>query len=228
MRLLIVEDEKYLMEALAKGLRKKGYSVDCAKDGEEGYEKIIDEGYDLIILDLNLPKIDGLTLLSLVSKEKSNLKVIILSANSDIEYKLKGFNFGASDYMLKPFHFEELEVRIRLLLHREYVQKSKVLQLGNLKLNTLNRKIFNNDKEVTFTSKETALFEYFLLNKERLISQQELIEHVWDESVDIFSNSVRVHMSALRKKIKKELGYDPIETKIGEGYLLNEKNELTN
>ncbi len=219
-RVLIIEDEASLKEAIAKGLRKKGYSVDCAEDGEIGHEKIIDENYDIIILDLNLPKIDGLTLLNMVSKEKTNLKVIILSANSDIQYKLEGFKFGASDYMVKPFHFEELEARIRLLLHREFVQKSQILKYDKLQLNTLSRKVFVEDKEILFTTKETALLEYFLLNKGRLISQQELIEHVWDESVDIFSNSVRVHMSALRKKIKNALGFDPIETKIGEGYLL--------
>ncbi len=219
-RLLIIEDEASLKEALAKGLRKKGYSVDSAEDGEIGYQKIIDENYDLIILDLNLPKIDGLTLLNMLSKEKPNLKIIILSANSDIQCKLDGFKFGASDYMVKPFHFEELEARIRLLLHREFIQKSQTLKYDSLQLHTLSRKIFVNDIEVLFTNKETALLEYFLLNKGRLISQQELIEHVWDESVDVFSNSVRVHMSALRKKIKNTLGFDPIETKIGEGYFL--------
>ncbi len=220
MRLLIIEDEISLLKALAKGLRNKGYSIDCAEDGEIGYTKVIDEDYDLIILDLNLPKISGLELLNILSKEKPQIKVIVLSANSELDYKLKSFNFGACDYVVKPFHFEELEARIRLLLHREFIQKSQILNLHNIKLNTLSRTVSIDEEELSFTAKETALLEYFILNRGRMISQQELIEHVWDESVNVFSNSIRVHMSALRKKLRLALGEDPIETKIGEGYIL--------
>lgn len=223
MRLLLIEDENSLRDSLAKGLRIKGFSVDTAQNGEEGLQKALDENYDLIVLDINLPKLSGFEVLDELIKEKPHSKVLILSANSEIESKLRGFHLGANDYMVKPFHFEELEMRIRLLLHREFIQKSTVLTLDKLKFDTVARTISLESENLSFTAKEMALLEYFLLNMGRLISQQELIEHIWDESVDIFSNSIRVHMSALRKKLKLSLGYDPITTKIGEGYVLNEK-----
>ncbi len=224
MRLLIIEDEHSLLDSLSEGLRIKGYSVDCADNGEDGLTKALEEDYDLIVLDLNLPQINGLQLLEHLTQEKPNIKVIILSANIDLNSKLRGFDLGAIDYMVKPFHFEELEVRIRLLLHREFVQKALLLTYDGLELNTQSRSLTYYGNPLTLTAKELALFEYFLLNIGRLISQQELIEHVWDESVDAFSNSIRVHMSALRKKLKAALHYDPIKTKIGEGYILYEKN----
>lgn len=224
MRILVVEDELSLLDSLVKGLRIKGFSVDSADNGEDGLKKAIDEPYDLIVLDLNLPKMEGFSVLASLADEKPNTKVLILSANSQLDCKLKGFRLGANDYLTKPFHFEELEMRIRLLLHREFVQKSAVLCLDTLNFDTLARVVTLGSEVVLFTAKELAILEYFLLNIGRLISQQELIEHVWDESVDLFSNSIRVHMSALRKKLKSALGYDPISTKIGEGYILNEKN----
>lgn len=223
MRLLVIEDEDSLRESLAKGLRIKGFSVDRAEDGEDGLQKALDESYDLIVFDLNLPKLSGFEVLDNLMTEKPTSKVLILSANSEIESKLKGFNLGANDYMIKPFHFDELEIRIRLLLHREFIQKSTVLTLDKIKFDTMSRTVSLEGKNLVFTAKEMALLEYFLLNIGRLISQQELIEHIWDESVDIFSNSIRVHMSALRKRLKSTLGYDPITTKIGEGYVINEK-----
>ncbi|GKX28365.1 DNA-binding response regulator [Vallitalea longa] len=220
MRILLIEDETDLLETLAKGLRIKGFSIDCAEDGESGLSKAIDEQYDLIVLDLNLPRLDGFEFLTELMKEKPNSKVLILSANNELSSKLKGFNLGANDYMTKPFHFEELEVRIRMLLHREFVQKSNILRYNELRFDTFARKVTFNKTDIQFTAKELALLEYFLLNQGKLISQQELIEHVWDESVDIFSNSIRVHMSALRKKLKNVMREDPIVTKIGEGYIL--------
>ena len=225
-RLLIIEDEQLLIDSLAKGLRVKGFSTDCADNGEYGLQKALEEHYDLIVLDLNLPKLSGFEVLRCLLEQKPDSKVIILSANSEIDIKLKGFNLGAHDYMVKPFHFDELEMRIRVLLHREFVQKSNVLTVDKLKFDTISRSVTIDDVLISFTAKELGLLEYFLLNIGRLISQQELIEHVWDESVDIFSNSIRVHMSALRKKLKNSFGYDPIQTKIGEGYILNEKNQF--
>ena len=209
-----------MREDIAKGLRLKGFSVDTAKDGQEGEDKLNEGIYDLVVVDLNLPKKDGFQILQDIYNQEISVKILILSANSEIESKLRSFNLGASDYMVKPFHFEELEARIRLLLHREFIQKSSELTVGKLKFNTMNRIVTVDGFEVSFTSKELSLLEYFLLNKARVISQQELIEHVWDESVDVFSNSIRVHMSSLRKKLKTALAYDPIITKIGEGYIL--------
>ena len=220
MRILIIEDENDLREDIAKGLRLKGFSVDTSQDGQDGIDKIIDGSYDLAVVDINLPKKDGFEILQEISNENISVKILILSANSEIESKLRGFNLGASDYMVKPFHFDELEARIRILLHREFTQKSSMLTLGKLEFDTMKRIVTLENIEITFTSKELSILEYFLLNKSRVISQQELIEHVWDESVDAFSNSIRVHMSSLRKKLKSALTYDPIVTKIGEGYIL--------
>lgn len=220
MRLLLIEDEPELNADLAKGLRISGYLVDTAFDGFNGLNKALDEEYDLIILDLNLPALSGMELLNQLKKAKPELRVLILTANSDLPSKIEGFEAGASDYLTKPFHFEELEIRIRSLLHRRFIQTDSKLTYHELSLDTASRKVLIQGKELCCTAKETALLEYFLLHPNRLISQQELIDHVWDESVNIFSNSIRVHMSSLRKKLKNELGSDPIVTKIGEGYIL--------
>ena len=145
---------------------------------------------------------------------------MILSANSELDSKLSGFELGASDYLTKPFHFAELEARIRVLLNRKFIQQSSCLTYQGISLNTLNRTIEINGAPVSLTTKEFSILEYFLLNQGRLITQQELIDHVWNGDADPFSNSIRVHLSALRKKLKNALGHDPIQTKIGEGYRL--------
>lgn len=220
MRILIVEDERELLQDIAKGLTLKGYAVDQADNGTLGCQLAIDEAYDLIVLDLNLPGMDGFSLLKELRQERPQTKVLILSANSELDSKLSGFELGASDYLTKPFHFAELEARIRVLLNRKFVQQSNCLTYEALSLNTLNRTVEVNGLPVALTTKECSILEYFLLNQGRLITQQELIEHVWNGDADPFSNSVRVHLSALRKKLKGALGHDPIQTRIGEGYLL--------
>lgn len=221
MRILVIEDEEILLNDLCKGLKIKGYGVDQAEDGKKGYQMAIDEEYDLIILDLNLPEMDGLELLSKLRKEKNQIKVLILSANHQLETKLSGFELGASDYLTKPFHFEELEARIRILLNRQFIQQTTKLKYHELCMDTLKRTVTVKGQDVHLTAKELAILEYFLLHEGSLITQQDIIEHVWDGDSDPFSNSIRVHLSALRKKMKKTLGYDPIKTKIGEGYILS-------
>lgn len=220
MRILIVEDERELLQDIAKGLTLKGYAVDQADNGTLGCQMALDEAYDLIVLDLNLPGMDGFSILKELRQERPQTKVLILSANSELDSKLSGFELGASDYLTKPFHFAELEARIRVLLNRKFVQQSNCLTYEALSLNALNRTVEVNGLPVALTTKECAILEYFLLNQGRLITQQELIEHVWNGDADPFSNSVRVHLSALRKKLKGALGHDPIQTRIGEGYLL--------
>lgn len=220
MRILVIEDEDALLNDLCKGLRIKGYAVDQADNGRKGYQMAVDEEYDLIILDLNLPEMDGLELLSRLKKEKGQIKVLILSANHQLETKLSGFELGASDYLTKPFHFEELEARIRILLNRQFVQRTTQLKYRELCMDTLKRTVTVKEQALHLTAKELAILEYFLLHEGCLITQQEIIDHVWDGDSDPFSNSIRVHLSALRKKIKNALGYDPIKTKIGEGYIL--------
>lgn len=227
MRILVVEDEKDLQEAIAEGLRIDGYAVDTCGDGNEAYELLYVENYDLVILDLNLPGMDGLDILQKIREEKQDLKVLILSARGSVSDKVKGLDLGANDYLSKPFDFEELEARIRSLLRRRFVQESISIQCGKIQVNLSLRTVQIADKTIPLTKKEFALLEYFMLNQNRVISQEELIDHVWDAEVDSFSGAIRVHMASLRKKLKVELGADPIVTRIGEGYLLQEKEGET-
>ena len=222
MRLLIVEDEKNLCDTIAKNLYGAGYEVDTSYDGNNALDCILSEDYDLIVLDLNLPGTDGMDILKELRKKNEETKVIILSAKSQIADKVAGLDAGANDYLEKPFHLQELEARIRSLTRRKFVQKDVCLHCVEIKFDTKKREAYAKDKPVSLTRKENGILEYLLLNQGRPISQEELIEHVWDASVDSFSGSIRVHMSSLRKKLKAVLGYDPIVNKIGEGYKIVE------
>ena len=209
MRLLVVEDERALCESIAKGLRLDGYEVDMVFDGEEAMDIISAESYDLIILDLNLPGMDGLEILKNMRASDNETNVLILSARGGLNDKIEGLDSGANDYLCKPFHFEELEARVRSLTRRRTVQNNIVLECGEISLNTKTRTAFAKGEEIALTRKELAILEYLILHQGRPVSQEELIEHVWDSSVDSFSNSIRVHISALRKKIRTALGEDP-------------------
>ena len=225
MRLLVVEDEKALCESIAKGLRLDGYEVDTAFDGEEAMEIISTDSYDLIILDLNLPGMDGLDILKNMRASDNETNVLILSARGGLNDKIEGLDSGANDYLCKPFHFEELEARVRSLTRRRTVQNNIVLECGEISLNTKTRTAFAKGEEIALTRKELAILEYLILHRGRPVSQEELIEHVWDSSVDSFSNSIRVHISALRKKIRTALGYDPITNRVGQGYVIGGDGE---
>lgn len=218
MRLLIVEDEIELCDTVAKTLYRAGYEVDTCYDGSEALDYILAENYDLIVLDLNLPGMDGMELLKELRKKNEETKVLILSARSQIADKVEGLDAGANDYMEKPFHLQELEARIRSLTRRKFVQKDVCLTCGGIRFDTKKREAYAKGEFVALTRKENGILEYLLLNQGRPVSQEELIEHVWDASADSFSGSIRVHMSSLRKKLKAVLGYDPILNKIGEGY----------
>ena len=222
MRLLIVEDEKELCDTVAKSLYGAGYEVDTCYDGDEALDYILSDDYDLIVLDLNLPGTDGMDILRELRKKNEETKVLILSARSQIADKVEGLDAGANDYMEKQFHLQELEARIRSLTRRKFVQKDVCLECGELTFDTRKREAYAKGIQVALTRKENGILEYLILNQGRPVSQEELIEHVWDASVDSFSGSVRVHMSSLRKKLKAALGYDPIVNKVGEGYEIGE------
>lgn len=225
MKILIVEDEKVLRNSLVEGLKIKGYAVEFACDGEEADEKAFCENYDLIVLDLNLPKMDGFTVLKNIRRENREIAVLILSARDGIEDKVKGLDLGANDYLTKPFHFAEFEARVRSLLRRKTVVENPVLMHGALSLNTVTRQVLVNNLPITLTTKETALLEYLLLHKGRVIKLEEMIEHIWDSNSDMSSNSVRVHMSSIRRKLKSQIGADPIQNIIGEGYVIREESK---
>lgn len=218
MRLLIVEDEKALCDMITKSLRMTGYEVDFCYDGNSAGEYIAVENYDLIILDLNLPGTDGMELLHMLRSHDRETSVLILSARNEIADKVAGLDAGANDYLSKPFHLDELEARIRSLTRRKFIQQDLCLSWDEITFDMKSRVAAVKGQPVSLTRKETGVLEYLLLHQGRPVSQEELLEHVWDSSVDSFSNSIRVHISSLRKKLKSVLGYDPIINRIGEGY----------
>ena len=223
MHILIIEDEKQLCQSIAEGLRMDGYEADTCFDGDEGLELCLVENYDLILLDLNLPGVDGLEILRQFRESDTSTPVLILSARGQIQDKVEGLDLGANDYLTKPFHFEELEARIRSLTRRKFIQQDVCLQCGRISFDTRTRKASINNEELSLTRKETALLEYFMLHQNRIIGSEELIEHIWDGSVNSFSNSIRVHISSLRKKLRASVGKDPIQNKVGQGYILMEE-----
>ena len=220
MHILVVEDERSLCDTIVRSLRRLAYSVDSCYNGNKALELIEVERYDLILLDLNLPGTDGMTVLRTLRETDHETRVLILSARSEVADKVEGLDAGANDYLAKPFHLAELEARIRSLTRRQFTQNDVVLSCGDLAFDTKARTASVAGQALTLTRKETGILEYLLLNKGRPVSQEELIDHVWDNSVDNFSNSIRVHISSLRKKLRAALGCDPIRNRIGEGYVM--------
>ena len=223
MRILVVEDERALCETIVRSLRRLAYSVDYCYDGDKALELLGVERYDLVLLDLNLPGKDGMTVLRTLRQTDRETRVLILSARSEVADKVEGLDAGANDYLAKPFHLEELEARIRSLTLRQFTQNDVVLHCGPLSFDARSRTATAAGQPLALTRKETGILEYLLLHRGRPVSQEELLEHVWDNSVDNFSNSIRVHISALRKKLRAALGYDPVRNRIGEGYLIEEE-----
>ena len=223
MRILVVEDERALCETIVRSLRRLAYSVDPCYDGDTAIDLLGSERFDLVLLDLNLPGADGMTVLRTLRQTDRETRVLILSARSEVADKVEGLDAGANDYLAKPFHLEELEARIRSLTLRQFTQNDVVLHCGPLSFDTRSRAATAAGQPLALTRKETGILEYLLLHRGRPVSQEELLEHVWDNSVDNFSNSIRVHISALRKKLRAALGYDPVRNRIGEGYLIEEE-----
>ena len=223
MRILVVEDERALCETIVRSLRRLAYSVDPCYDGDTAIDLLGSERYDLVLLDLNLPGADGMTVLRTLRQTDRETRVLILSARSEVADKVEGLDAGANDYLAKPFHLEELEARIRSLTLRQFTQNDVVLHCGPLSFDTRSRTATAAGQPLALTRKETGILEYLLLHRGRPVSQEELLEHVWDNSVDNFSNSIRVHISVLRKKLRAALGYDPVRNGIGEGYLIEEE-----
>lgn len=223
MHILVVEDEVALCGTIVRSLKRLAYSVDYCYDGQKALDMLSVESFDLVVLDLNLPNVDGMTVLKTLRQTDIDTKVLILSARCEVADKVLGLDEGANDYLTKPFHLDELSARIRSLTLRKFTQHDIVLKCSNLSFNTKTRKADVNDEELSLTRKETGILEYLMLNQGRPVSQEELIEHVWDSSVDNFSNSIRVHISSLRKKLRNALGYDPIHNRISEGYVMEEK-----
>lgn len=226
MRLLLVEDEEDMVNALRYGLKKQGWAVDTAEDGALGLQMYEENDYDLILLDLNLPKMDGLEVLSAIRRENKLQRILILSARSTVEDKIAGLDMGANDYLPKPFDFGELCARIRSLLRRSFIQKPSEIKCGALRLDTAACRVFAGESFVETTPKEYGIIHYLAQNAGRIVPAEELLEHVWDSEADLFSSAIKVHMSNIRKKLKSACGEEFIYSYRARGYMIEGGEEL--
>ncbi len=219
MRMLIIEDEQDLASALARGLRKHQYAVDIAADGEQGYEMAQINDYDLLILDLNLPGMDGLEVCRRLRSEKPSLLILMLTARVRLNERVTGLDLGADDYLSKPFHLDELMARIRALLRRDVRTRSPLLRCGDLTLDPATIVACQGGRRLALTAKEFSILDYLVRHQGEVVSQQDLLEHVWDVSANTFTNAVRVHITSLRRKLGDD-AEEPryIETIVGKGY----------
>ena len=223
MRLLIVEDEKDLAENLRKGLTEQGYAVDVALDGEEGSFMAETEPYDLLILDLMLPKTDGVTICRNLREKGINYPILMLTAKSRIEDKVEGFNTGADDYLTKPFSMIELFVRIKALLKRKDQIDLPILEVDDLKINVLKHEVLRGIDRITLTPKEFSILELLAKNKDVVVTRTMILDHVWDSGFMGNSNIVDVLIATLRKKIDKPEKRKLIQTVYGIGFKLSIK-----
>lgn len=223
MRVLLVEDEKKVASFIKKGLEEHGYAVDYGSDGKSGLIMALDQIHDLVILDINLPEIDGLTVLRQMRSKKVVTPVLLLTVRATIEDKVIGLDTGADDYLAKPFSFEELLARVRALLRRRSETKSPVLKVADLVLDPSSRQVFRGGDRIELTSKEFAILEYFIRNSGRVLTRTMIIDHVWDYDFDADTNVVDVYVNYLRKKI--DALYQPklLHTIRGTGYVLREE-----
>jgi heavy metal response regulator len=220
MRILVIEDEVKIAQFIKRGLKEEGYAVDVANDGEEGHFLLSSNEYDAIILDLMLPKIDGLTLCRTLRKEGNQTPIIMLTAKDTVKDKVKGLDSGADDYLPKPFAFEELLARVRVLLRKKdnYVQTQ--LKVDDLSLDLLTHKVTRSEREIDLTVKEYALLEYLMRNAGNIVTRTMISEHVWDINFDTFTNVIDVYINYLRNKIDSGFPDKMIHTVRGKGYLL--------
>ena len=228
MRLLVIEDEDDLCHALKKGLQKSGYVVDTAKDGESGLELSQLGAYDLIILDLNLPELDGIELLRQLRRRDKKTPVLILSARTAVDQRILGLDEGANDYLVKPFDFGELSARVRSLLRRKFHQESTRIAFHGFVFDTVSRSVTieEGEESLVLSPKELSILEYLLLQRGTPTTMEQLISHVWQEDDSLFSNAAKVHVSTLRKKLATHCTREIITWVRGAGYIIREEEAL--
>ena len=218
----MVDDESELAEAVGRGLRREGYAVDVAFDGEDALSKLRVNAYDLICLDLTLPDIDGLEICRRVREDgivpEGSPRVLMLTARDSVQDRISGLDTGADDYLVKPFAFGELSARVRSLMRRDAAKSTSVLRVADVELDTARHLATRAERELELTGKEFALLRYFMSRAGDVVSQEELLEHVWDEHADPFTNTVRVTVGTLRRKLTLDAEPQLIETVIGRGY----------
>ena len=223
MRLLLVEDDEGIIRFLEKGLREAKYAVDVAQDGDDALYKASLNEYDVIILDIMIPGRDGLEVCRELRNQGSKVPVIMLTARDDVRDRVLGLDVGADDYLTKPFQVSELLARLRALMRRGPVLKSTVIEIADLRIDTSAQTVKRAGRSLALTAREYALIEYLARNAGRVVSRSELIEHVWDERYDSYSNVIDVHINHLRQKIDRESDQPLIHTRRGAGYILSTK-----
>ncbi|WP_339672778.1 response regulator transcription factor [Dasania marina] len=220
MKILIVEDSPRLCRSLSTGFTNLGFKVDTAEDGKDGLHLALHENYDVIVLDIMLPNIDGLTILRTIRDNKINTSVLILSARDELEERIKGLNLGADDYLCKPFSFDELHARINTLVRRSHNIKSNTFNAGPLLIDIPLKRISINESEVNLTHNEYILLEVLCLNIGRVITYEGLEQHLYDRDKDVTRNAIEAHISSARKKLKKLGAENIIKTRRGFGYYI--------
>jgi len=220
MRILVVEDDKKVAGFIKKGLEEETYAIDVAYDGEDGLYLGSEGQYDLIILDIMLPKIDGLEILSQLRDQGRDTPILLLTAKDNVDDRVAGLNKGADDYLTKPFAFSELLARVRVLLRRGKAEVKTTLQISDLTLDLVSHNVNRGGDEIELTGKEYSLLEYFMRNQEKVLTRTMIAEHVWDYNFDTFTNVIDVYINHLRKKIDKGRESKLLHTLRGVGYIM--------
>jgi DNA-binding response OmpR family regulator len=220
-RILLIEDDKRMAALIRRGLEEQGYATFVATDGEAGKEFALSQPYDLLIIDIILPKINGLDLCRLLRENKPHIPVIMLTALGTTDDKVEGFDAGADDYLVKPFDFRELHARIKALLKRgKGAHEEECLRLADLEMNLLTKRVFRGNTEIGLTPKEFSLLEFMLRNQGRVLSREEIAAQVWGTSFDTGTNFIDVYINYLRKKVDKAFAEKLIHTRPGMGFIL--------
>lgn len=221
MRILYVEDEEELSEVVCKGLRKCSYAVDAVFDGREALDYYHMYEYDVIVLDLTIPGLDGLEVLRQIRQSDCKTKILILSARNAVEDRVKGLNMGANDYLTKPFDFLELEARIRTLSRIVYIQTANTLSCQGLSLNMATKEAAYGAVKLPLTKKEYAILEYMMLHKNQVVDTKQILEHVWDSNADFFPDTLKYHIHSIKKKLMEAGGAEHLIKNVrGVGYMV--------
>ena len=223
MRILVVDDDVRLCSVISRGLTEEGYAVDMAHDGEEGQYLAEINDYDLVILDVMMPKVDGVTVCRNLREQRNDSTILMLTAKDAIADRVSGLDAGADDYLVKPFAFDELVARVRALTRRGAPTRSTELTIGELTLNTVTRRLQRADEDIELTSKEYSVIEYFFRNPDAVITRGMIEEHAWNNDFDSVSNLVDVYIRRLRSKIDRDGENSVIETVRGTGYRMRSK-----
>ena len=225
MRILVVEDEVNLNDIIVKKLKLEHYGVDSCFDGKEALDYIFSAEYDVILLDIMLPKLDGFEVLKKIRNKNIKTPVLLLTARDGIEDRVQGLDFGADDYLVKPFAFDELLARIRVLLRRNTDNASNIFTLSNLTVNCNSHEVFRDNTSIKLSTREFTILEYMIRNKEKVLSREKIEQHIWDYNYEGGTNVVDVYIRYLRKKVDDNFSPKLIHTIRGIGYILKVENE---